>query len=460
MKTPLISAVVPIYNVERYIKVCIDSILAQTFQDFEIIIVDDASPDNSYNICQKLYGDNEKIRIIRQKENLGEGETRNTGIVHTGGKYIYLMDSDDFIFPNALEILYNAAESSGAEIVHASQYYETTQDDDQPIDFDKLTFDKDPYQTEGFISTDILYRWENCWNRWDKGIRPLVWLNLYRREIFEKYPLKFEPINSEDELFYFEIFTYAEKFFVINQAFYVYRQRENSVMKTKKFQRLTRGILALFVIIDKIKSVMNNFPELRGNRELQERFIFRLLLGHFNNHIKIFYEDGFNADTDIIAEKILSEVFGKNTTLVKFLFHSLAITRNEYEATFLKNKDLIQERLDFEQQVMQTMSNLKILRNKIVFYGDDLKLIAEEILKQKLPCEMVMIVKDEEEKIPAQIRKVLAGSVDMIYELSTAKIIVSNVEGNLPFIKKDKQILITDNFASKKLIDRIKKLVG
>ncbi|MBQ6975996.1 MAG: hypothetical protein IJQ16_05550, partial [Selenomonadaceae bacterium] len=361
---------------------------------------------------------------------------------------------------NALEILYAVAESSGAEIVHASQYYETTQDDDQPIDFDKLTFDKDPYQTEGFISTDILYRWENCWNRWDKGIRSLVWLNLYRREIFEKYPLKFEPINSEDELFYFEIFTYAEKFFVINQAFYVYRQRENSVMKTKKFQRLTRGILALFVIIDKIKSVMNNFPELRGNRELQERFIFRLLLGHFNNHIKIFYEDGFNADADIIAEKILSEVFGKNTTLVKFLFHSLAITRNEYEATFLKNKDLIQERLDFEQQVMQTMSNLKILRNKIVFYGDDLKLIAEEILKQKLPCEMVMIVKDEEEKIPAQIRKVLAGSVDMIYEFSTAKIIISNVEGNLPFIKKSEQILITDNLASKKLIDRIKKLVG
>ena len=187
MKTPLISVVVPIYNVERYIKVCIDSILAQTFQDFEIIIVDDASTDNSYNICQKLYGGNEKVRIVRHEENQGLGPARNTGITDARGKYIFFVDSDDFILPNALEILYNAAESSGAEIVHASQYYETTQDDDQPIDFDKLTFDKDPYQTEGFISTDILYRWENCWNRWDKGIRSLVWLNLYRRDIFEKY---------------------------------------------------------------------------------------------------------------------------------------------------------------------------------------------------------------------------------------------------------------------------------
>ncbi|MBQ6975180.1 MAG: glycosyltransferase family 2 protein, partial [Selenomonadaceae bacterium] len=97
MKTPLISAVVPIYNVERYIKVCIDSILAQTFQDFEIIIVDDASPDNSYNICQKLYGGNEKVRIVRHEKNQGLEPARNTGIEYARGKYIFFVDSDDFI---------------------------------------------------------------------------------------------------------------------------------------------------------------------------------------------------------------------------------------------------------------------------------------------------------------------------------------------------------------------------
>ena len=93
--------------------------MAQTFQDFEVIVIYDASPDNSYNLCQKLYGDNEKIRILRHEENHGEGAKRNTGIFNARDEYIYFMDSDDFILPNALETLYDAAENSGAEIVHA-----------------------------------------------------------------------------------------------------------------------------------------------------------------------------------------------------------------------------------------------------------------------------------------------------------------------------------------------------
>ena len=100
---PAISVVVPMYNVERYIKICINSILAQTFQDFEIVIVDDASPDNSYNICSELYGNNEKIRIVRHEKNQGLGPARNTGINNSRGKYIYFVDSDDAILPMLLK---------------------------------------------------------------------------------------------------------------------------------------------------------------------------------------------------------------------------------------------------------------------------------------------------------------------------------------------------------------------
>jgi len=101
---PSVSVIVPMYKVERYIKSCVDSILAQTFQDFEIILVDDASPDGCVELCQKLYGDNEKVRLVRHEKNLGLGPARNTGMKHAVGKYIYFVDSDDLILSNALDV--------------------------------------------------------------------------------------------------------------------------------------------------------------------------------------------------------------------------------------------------------------------------------------------------------------------------------------------------------------------
>ena len=98
------------YNVENYIKLCVDSILTQTFQDFEIVIRDDMSTDNSYDLCQKLYGGNKKVRIFRNKKNLGSGRTRNLEIKDARGKYIWFVDSDDAVVPNALEKLYNASQ--------------------------------------------------------------------------------------------------------------------------------------------------------------------------------------------------------------------------------------------------------------------------------------------------------------------------------------------------------------
>ena len=155
---PAISVVVPMYNVERYIKICINSILAQTFTDFEIVIVDDASPDNSYNICHELYGNNEKVRIVRHEKNQGLEPARNTGIKNSRGKYICFVDSDDAILPNALEILYNVAEKTDANVVHTSGYFETEQDDDKPLNTELFKLEKDPHQTEGFLNPNILHR--------------------------------------------------------------------------------------------------------------------------------------------------------------------------------------------------------------------------------------------------------------------------------------------------------------
>ena len=112
MTTPYFSIIIPMYNVEKYIRICVDSILNQTFKDFEVIIVDDCSTDNSYKICNELYGNNEKIRLFRQDKNYGiPSFGRNYGLEKAVGKYVWFIDNDDAIVPESLEKLYNITQA-------------------------------------------------------------------------------------------------------------------------------------------------------------------------------------------------------------------------------------------------------------------------------------------------------------------------------------------------------------
>ena len=100
----LISVIIPVYNVEEYLCECVDSVLVQTYQNFEIILVDDGSTDSSGRICDEYAEKDSRISVIHQ-ENRGPSKTRNTGLNNANGKYIYFLDSDDYIENNALELL-------------------------------------------------------------------------------------------------------------------------------------------------------------------------------------------------------------------------------------------------------------------------------------------------------------------------------------------------------------------
>lgn len=116
---PKISIVIPVYNVEKYLRKCFDSILNQTFQDFEIICVDDGSTDKSLEILQEYKRKDDRF-IILQQRHAGAGAARNHGIKLAEGKYIQFLDSDDYFEPNLLEEMYTRAEKSGAEITVCS----------------------------------------------------------------------------------------------------------------------------------------------------------------------------------------------------------------------------------------------------------------------------------------------------------------------------------------------------
>ena len=303
---PSISVIVPMYNVEEYIKICIDSILNQTFQDFEVIIIDDASSDNSCNICRELYRDDEKVRIIRHEKNQGIGAARNTGIRDALGKYIYFVNSDDAIIPQTLEILYKVAEQIDAEVIHTSGYYE-----DQNADISDIP--------SGFFLENII-------NRVDFWIKSNIFYanctDFYKREFLTENEIEFPTDCSfyENSMFQFAALCLAKKYLVLNNSSYVKSLHKNSLSNQSNF---ISGIVCLSTVARHMEKVLDKLPEITSQRLLKEQFIIQALEKISDKHIRPFYDkSNVNPMLDQAAYENMLPIFGDNTTMANYLLHS------------------------------------------------------------------------------------------------------------------------------------------
>ncbi len=127
---PAISVIIPVYNVEKYLPRCLDSVLAQTFSDWEVICINDGSPDNSDKILARYAAADPRFKIIT-KQNAGLSAARNDGIIAAHGEYILFLDSDDFIHPQTMEIVYSLAQKNNADLVafgHDEKFYRYARD--------------------------------------------------------------------------------------------------------------------------------------------------------------------------------------------------------------------------------------------------------------------------------------------------------------------------------------------
>lgn len=205
-----ISVIIPFYNVEKYIVRCIESVKSQTFTDFECILIDDESLDNSYQIALEAIANDHRFKIIRQK-NKGLGGARNTGIENAQGDYIAFLDSDDWWDNNFLELMYQSAVKNSADLV----YCQIRQVDEQN---NKSHFWQTPigvYQDSKAIF-DLLIK-HHC--AWDK---------LYKRELFGsiRFP---ENRYFEDFATIYQLSKYTKKIEVIEHLLINYFIREGSI---------------------------------------------------------------------------------------------------------------------------------------------------------------------------------------------------------------------------------------
>ena len=212
-----ISIIVPVYNSQQYLAECLNSLLNQQLDDYEIICVNDGSTDNSSLILQKYAEVYPLIRIVDQ-ENMGLPAARNAGLVAAKGEYVLHVDSDDRIEVDSLKALYDCAIKENADIVvfggHSFPYSVDWINSVLKVK-DRIVFDQ--------VEQALFY---------EVGSRPFTWNKLYKKSIIEKYQLFYpESVElGEDQIYQFYVFPHAQRIAYLGRDFYWYRQTRNSML--------------------------------------------------------------------------------------------------------------------------------------------------------------------------------------------------------------------------------------
>lgn len=238
-KVKKISVIIPVYNVEQYVDECLASVCSQTIADMEIICIDDGSTDGSLTLLKTWERKDSRIRLLCNDRNRGLSYTRNCGLKNAQGKYIYFLDSDDKLFPNALEYLYNLAEKEKTDCIFFSA---------EPIYEGSLSYqrnDRIAYEKKypGVWQGQKLFGEIIDNNEWIAPV-PFQFLS---HEFLNKNNLKFfDGILHEDELFTFQIMLLAERAVCLNTKCYEYRYRENSIISSPTSQEHVRGLSVVY----------------------------------------------------------------------------------------------------------------------------------------------------------------------------------------------------------------------
>ncbi len=215
-----ISVIMPVYNVENYIRKCLDSLLAQSFKQWELIAVDDGSPDKSGEICDEYAKNDSRITVIH-KENGGAPSARNTAIERARGEYLYFMDSDDWAEPEMLEDMYNKAKQTDAQLVVAGYYIDTYYSDTQFYS-----------QSQSLPSRDFKSRSEfreYAYKMFDKNLLYTPWNKLYQRKYIIDNNIRFKNTFWDDFPFNLDVVRDVERVALMENRYYHFmRARSDS----------------------------------------------------------------------------------------------------------------------------------------------------------------------------------------------------------------------------------------
>ena len=271
---PLISIIIPVYNTEKYLVRCLESIINNTYKKLEIICIDDGSTDNSLNILTHYAKKDERVKLIKQKQK-GPSAARNKGLDVATGEYISFVDSDDFVSWNAYEILSTVLREHELDIVMFGA---------NTFPFENET----PHWLWQIINTRYQHykNCDGCRILFDeKAARPFLWLHCIRRELFEHKPqIRFDETMElgEDQLAQFQYIPRAKNIMVIEDKLYNYRISRSGSLMQMYSSRLNKKVETHLLLAQKIIDAWNQAEIFESNQGLMATWLVNFLYYSIN----------------------------------------------------------------------------------------------------------------------------------------------------------------------------------
>ena len=260
MAVPKVSIVIPVYNTEKYLKQCIDSLTSQTLREIEIIIVDDGSKEECALLCDELAKNDERIKVIHKK-NEGQGLARNCGIKASVGEYIGFVDSDDYVDTKMYEALYSVANENDADLVLSGISFVGGNTFSSLGEYvEKNYFDKDTiFENENIKQLILGVVGALPSEPDDSRYGVSVCKNLFKRDLLCRENIEFvseRKIISEDTIFTVDFLAHTKKAVGIPGAFYRYRRNDESFSKSYRSDRFEKILVFLAELEEHIKTIV------------------------------------------------------------------------------------------------------------------------------------------------------------------------------------------------------------
>ena len=307
MQKPLISIIIPVYNAEKYLVKCLDSVVNQTYRSLEIILVDDGSTDKSPEICEE-YAENDSRIVVIHKRNNNDASARNVGLDIFKGEYVAFVDSDDYTEPDYIEYLYNLLKDNKVDISCCS-YTEI----DEYGNYKKIKKDEN----------QIIYGNKNCIKDIinHENITYTVWGKLFPRKLLGE--VKFKGICCQEVMLMLNILSKCNTIYLGREPKYFYLIRRDSISRAIDFNKLEHRIKIHYELL---AFIHNNFPDL----------------------VEYAKHDSFHLSITIIRKIILSNfnpinlIQSKNQMVINFLKNNY---KKDLNALLLNNKEPLRDKI-------------------------------------------------------------------------------------------------------------------
>ena len=263
---PLLSVIIPVYNVEKYLKECIDSVINQTLHDIEIILVDDKSPDNCASICDEYAYKDSRVKVIHKTQNEGLGHARNSGLSLATGEYVTFIDSDDYIDLDAYKSLYSVAKRNNLDVLRFNCNRFSKKNEFSNISYTNSLIIYDNREDIEFLIFGIFDKCNNKGKNYFLGGSSCM--AIYKRDIIQKNNISFvseREYISEDLIFNIDVYHKIKKFGYVDNTYYHYRLNINSITNKVEYNKIKR--------IEKYCIYVDNYISNLGIKKSSEIYI-------------------------------------------------------------------------------------------------------------------------------------------------------------------------------------------